>query len=105
MKVYLLAGLTSVLLVLVGFFLFEKYCPLAAGKCCVSKGCVKCTCPCTSKNNVLRWVRDPNTGSLYYGWYSESGDVFNCVGVASFNNRMGDTRNINVPVVMWKRVN
>lgn len=106
MKVYLLASVTVVLLVVASVFMYLRYCPAAnATNCCVRKACVNCTCPCTKANNVLRWVRDPNLGTLYYGWYSEDSSVFNCVGTSSLNKRMGNVQNTNVPVVMWQHVN
>ena len=104
MKVYLLAGVTVLLLAVAGFFLFTKYCPVAGDKCCVTKDCAGCTCPCTKANNVLRWVRDPNLGAYYYGWYEPDGSAFNYVATSSRNHRMGNVADTNVPAHKWVQV-
>lgn len=104
MKSYILVGVTSVLLSLAGVFMYIRL-HNGSGSCCVTKGCVNCTCPCTTKNNVLRWVRDPNLGTYYYGWYEQDGSAFNYVASAARNHRMGNAADTLVPVHKWVQVN
>lgn len=85
-----------------GFFVWRHYDKDVS--CCNDKACVTCTCPCTTKNNVLRWVRDPNVGTLYYGWYENDGSAFNYVATASRNHRMGNVAESNVPAHRWVQV-
>lgn len=61
--------------------------------------------PTPLANNTLRWERDPNLGTLYYGWYETDGSAFNYVATASRNHRMGDTKEKqNVPAHKWVQV-
>lgn len=104
MKNYLIGSVVIVLLIASISFTLTKYCPLWKTSCCASKDCVSCVCPCASKNNVLRWVRDPNTGTQYYGWYEPDGAAFNYVATASRNHRMGNVQDNVVPAHRWVQV-
>lgn len=71
---------------------------------CTGGACVACKCPCTEKNNVLRWVKDPVGGELLYGWYEEDGSAFNFVATNQ-NLRMSvNAKSNNVPAYRWVRV-
>jgi hypothetical protein len=98
------AVLVVVALVVGGFLVSYKH--TKKHGCCVDKTCTtNCDCPCTKANNVLRWVKDPNLGTLYYGWYEADGSAFNYIATASRNNRMGYVPETNVPAHKWVQVN
>lgn len=57
-----------------------------------------------STHSVMQWVKDPNTGVYYYGWYSADGTAFNSTVTAPANHRMGDVQPSILPVYFWERV-